>query len=312
MEDEDGVEGAELGADDAEVEPDDDGVEDDAELEDEEGGDLLLEGEAGAVGVEAGVPALFDVLEALGVAGHGDGDVRSGTSPGVGRGRSRFALVGDVAVLDARDGALDVLLGAVAILQLNIALRPKIEQENQHHSRKNNSRAPGIAGPAARHADAGVGSDLAVSRVEEVDEGGGDDDAGAEVAGEEVDVEGDAEAGDALGDDGEEGGAGGDDHDDEEGGDAGAELAVVVVGGGGDGADDVAGVGGGEVDVGGVEVCGAEVVGRHCVWWFGGFDRCGGFFFFFFLSAFLPFLRSFLLGRVYLFSHFILRWNVGI
>ncbi len=62
-----------------------------------------------------------------------------------------------------------------------------------------------------------------------MDEGGGDDDAGAEVASEEVDIEGDAESGDSFGDDGEEGCAGGNGHDDEEGGDAGPELTVVVV-----------------------------------------------------------------------------------
>ena len=46
MEDEDGVEGAEFGADHAEVETDDDGMEHDAEFEDQEGSDLLLESEA--------------------------------------------------------------------------------------------------------------------------------------------------------------------------------------------------------------------------------------------------------------------------
>ena len=77
-----------------------------------------------------------------------------------------------------------------------------------------------------------------------MDEGGGDDDARAEVAGEEVDVDGDAESGDSFGDDGEEGRAGGYYHYDEEGGYAGAELAVVFVVGGVEGADDIAGVGG--------------------------------------------------------------------
>ena len=77
-----------------------------------------------------------------------------------------------------------------------------------------------------------------------MDEGGGDDDAGAEIAGEEVDIDGDAETGDSFGYDGEEGCAGGDDHDDEEGGYAGAELAVVFISGGGEGADDIAWVGG--------------------------------------------------------------------
>ena len=96
-----------------------------------------------------------------------------------------------------------------------------------------------------------------------MDEGGGDDDAGAKVASEEVDVDGDAEARDSFGDDGEEGCAGGDDHDDEEGGDAGAESAIVLVVSGVEGADDIARVGGGEIDTGNVEIGATEVVGRH-------------------------------------------------
>ena len=97
-----------------------------------------------------------------------------------------------------------------------------------------------------------------------MDESRGDDDAGAEVASEKIDVEGDAESGDSFGDDGEECRAGGNSHDDEEGGDSRAELAIVFVGRGGEGADYVAGVCSCEIDVGSVEVCVAEVVGRHC------------------------------------------------
>ncbi len=63
-----------------------------------------------------------------------------------------------------------------------------------------------------------------------MDERRGDDDAGAEVAGEEVHVDGDAESRDSFGDDGEECRAGGNNHDDEEGGDASTELTVVFVG----------------------------------------------------------------------------------
>lgn len=62
-----------------------------------------------------------------------------------------------------------------------------------------------------------------------MDEGGGDDDAGAEVSSEEVDVDGNAEAWDPFCDDREEGRAAGANEDDEEGGYSGAELAVVFV-----------------------------------------------------------------------------------
>ena len=138
-----------------------------------------------------------------------------------------FAIGGD------GDGALNVLLDIDAVFDLDEALGAKIHEKDDHDGGEDDGGTPGVLGPITRHADAGLGTDFAVGGVEEVDEGGGDDDAGAEVAGEEVDVEGDTEAGDALGHDGEEGCAGGDDHDDEEGGDAGAELTVVFIVGGG-------------------------------------------------------------------------------
>lgn len=187
---------------------------------------------------------------------------------------------------------------ADAVLELDVALRPEIEEEDHHDGGEDDGGTPGILGPAARHADAGLGPYLAVRWIQKMDKGGSDDDAGAEVASEEVDVEGDMETGDAFGDDGEEGCAGGDDHDDEEGGDAGTELAIVFVGGGGDGADDIARVGGCEVDIGGVEVCGSEFVGRHCSrvwwwwWWLGGLTGfCG------FLSPLFSLLFPFFRGR---------------
>lgn len=55
-----------------------------------------------------------------------------------------------------------------------------------------------------------------------MNEGRGDDDTGAEVSSEEVDVDRNAESGDSFGHDWEESGAAGHDHDDEESGDAGA------------------------------------------------------------------------------------------
>ena len=63
-----------------------------------------------------------------------------------------------------------------------------------------------------------------------MDKGRGNDDAGSEIAGEEVDVEGYVESGNSFGDDGEESGAGGNDEDDEKGGNACAELAIIIVG----------------------------------------------------------------------------------
>ena len=63
-----------------------------------------------------------------------------------------------------------------------------------------------------------------------MNESGGDDYSGAEVAGEEVDVERDLEPSDAHRKDGEEGDGGGDNENDEDGGDASAEPAIVVIG----------------------------------------------------------------------------------
>ena len=149
-----------------------------------------------------------------------------------------------LAVWGVGDGILDVLLGAHTVLHLDVALGSKVEEKDEHDGCEDDGGTPGILRPVPRHTHAGLRSDLAVCRVQEVDEGGGDDDAGAEVAGEEVDVDGDAETGDSFGHDREEGCAGGYDHDDEEGGYAGAELAVVFVVGGVEGADDIAWVGG--------------------------------------------------------------------
>lgn len=114
MEDEDGVEGAEFGADDAEVQPDDHGVEYDAEFEDQEGGDLLLECEAAGFGV-----AEFDFLgETFFVI------VFRGR-----RVRCWYAMrtIRFVPVFDARDGGLDVLLRAHVVFDLHEALGSKVQ-----------------------------------------------------------------------------------------------------------------------------------------------------------------------------------------
>ncbi len=153
MEDEDGVEGAEFGADDAEVQSDDHGVENHAELEDQKGGDLLLEGQPGGFGV-----VVFDFLreshfEVLFRAG----DVRLGFSTG---------CVGIFfSVFDAGDGFLDVLLGSHTVFHLDVALRSKVEEENHHDGGEHDGGAPRVLGPSSRHAHAGVGSYFAVCWV---------------------------------------------------------------------------------------------------------------------------------------------------
>ena len=125
---------------------------------------------------------------------------------------------------------MDVLLGVYAVLDLNVALRSEVEWEDHHDGGEHDDGTPRVLRPSSRYPHARVRLYLAIGWVQEVYEGRGDDDTGAEVAGKEVDVEGDAESGNSFGDDGEEGRAGGDDRDDEEGRDTGAELAVVSVG----------------------------------------------------------------------------------
>lgn len=112
-----------------------------------------------------------------------------------------------------------------------------VKEEDDHHRGQYDCRTPCVFRPSSCHTDTCLRSDGTVGRVKKVYEGGGNDDASAEVSSEEVDVDGDAEAGDTFRDDGEEGRAAGTDEDDEEGGHSGAELAVVLVFADGHGAD---------------------------------------------------------------------------
>ena len=223
MEDEDDVQGGELVPRDAQVQTDDDGVEDDAELEDEEGGDLLAEGLFAGEGVFGGGGVVF--LEALFEGGEGGAlgglFVRGGAGGGLG--------IGVVVLAVGGDGAFDVLVPCHAVCGFHVALCAEVQQKDQHDCHQHDCRGPGVDRPVPRHAHAGRRTDLHVGRVEEVDKRCSDDDAGTEVASEQVDVERDAEAGDALGDDGEEGCGRRADEDDEEGGDACSQLAVVLV-----------------------------------------------------------------------------------
>ena len=212
MEYEDYVEGAEFVAYDAEVESDDDGVEDHAEFEDQERGDLLSE--FGPAGFCAAVfDFLVEGLIGMRCVGYG-----AGSRP------SDFFCVPAVG-----DGVLDVLFCAHAVFCLDVPLRSKVEEEDEHDRCEHDGGTPGILRPSSRHTYACLGADFAVCWVQEMYESGSDDDAGAKIASEEVDVDGDAESWDSFCDDGEECRTGGYNHDYEEGGDAGAEVAVVFV-----------------------------------------------------------------------------------
>lgn len=225
MEHEDDVQGGEFVARDPEVEPDDDGMEYNAEFQYQEGGDLLPK-----CGPTAYRVAESEFLVEGFVLRAEDGPV------------ARHIVV--LPVFNGSDGTLDVFFRAVAVFCLDVALRSKIEKKDQHDGSEHDGGTPRILRPIPRHAHARLGPDLAVCWVQEVYESGGDDDAGAKIAGEEVEVDGDAETGDSLGDDGEEGCTGGYDHDDEEGRNSGAESAVILIVSGIEGADDIAWVGG--------------------------------------------------------------------
>lgn len=261
MEDEDGVEGGEFFSRDTEVEADHDAVEDDAKFEDEEGGDLLAKGPLRGAGAVGGEVRVLEV-ELRVVYGR-----RGCLVVLVGRVEVLVSSVVVVAVRASRDRALEVVAMRMRGPEplLNVPLSSKIQQEGEHDGGHGDGRHPAEVGPVARHAYAGRGAYGVVGRVEQVDEGGGDDDAGAEVAGEEVDVEGGLEAADAGGEDGEDGGGGGGDEDDEDGRDAGTQAAVVIVALGVEVADDVAGIGGREVDASGVEA-GDFLCARHGCW----------------------------------------------
>lgn len=96
-----------------------------------------------------------------------------------------------------------------------------------------------------------------------MDERRGDNHASTEVSSEQIHVQRDAKPGNPLRDDGEEGREAGGDQDDEEGGDSSSQSAIVLIFRRCQRTDDIFGVGGGEVDITGIETWSAELVGGH-------------------------------------------------
>lgn len=91
-----------------------------------------------------------------------------------------------------------------------------------------------------------------------LDEGGSNDDAGTEVAGEEVHIDVDTQPSHTSSQDGEERGSGRYNEDHKEGGYAGTQATVVLVDAQAEVADNVSRVGSVEVDIGGVEISGHD------------------------------------------------------
>ena len=163
------------------------------------------------------------------------------------------------------DGTFDVGVSE-SIFLLNVPFGAEVEEEDQHDRRHGNGRRPRVLGPAASHADAGRRADLIVGGVEEVNEGRRDDDAGTEVAGEQVDIARYSETRYAGGEDREEGQEGRRDEENEDGRDTGADAAIELVAAPIHVADDVSGVGRIEIDAVGIEgAIGSGIVNvGHC------------------------------------------------
>lgn len=137
MENEDDVEGAEFRADDVEVEPNDHGIKEDAKFEDKEGGDLLFKGEPAGFCV-----AVFELFgETFNVFLYLDRHIRL---------RYNFSI------FHASDDTLNVMLGAHIILDLNIALRFKVKEEDHYNRSQHNSWTPWILRPTSRHTYTGI------------------------------------------------------------------------------------------------------------------------------------------------------------
>ena len=119
MKHDDDVQGAEFVPYHPEIKSDDDGVEYDAEFQDQEGGDLLLESRpAGFCSgkLEFLRKTLLGVIFCAMAVGLGSIARRGGV----------------FSVFSASDGTLDVLLCDHTVSHLNVALRSKVQQEDQH------------------------------------------------------------------------------------------------------------------------------------------------------------------------------------
>ena len=126
---------AEFVPDHTQIQPDNDGMDDDTEFEDEESGNLLFKGEFSRFRVFF-LEYIF---------------------------RFEFRVIHDlccclvtciVTIPLLGDGVLDVGSRLVAIFDLHIPLRPKVQQEDSNDRGQHDPRTPRVVGPMARHAHA--------------------------------------------------------------------------------------------------------------------------------------------------------------
>jgi hypothetical protein len=176
VEDDDRVEGVELGAGSAQVQADDDGVEDDAEFEDQEGRDLLAEGalfdlhgrRRDAVLLRIGLEVLRcrEILQRL-RRGNGGvevlvlvaavqlvvGERAARVSPvGVAMGMGMSRALGLARMVS--DDSVDGRAVTEAILPVDVLLRAKVHEEDQSDGGENNGRTPRVVSPVTGHAHA--------------------------------------------------------------------------------------------------------------------------------------------------------------
>lgn len=103
---------------------------------------------------------------------------------------SSFAVT---AVMMTGDESLDVRAVSKTVLVVNIALCTEIHKEDDHDGGEDYSWNPGIDCPVTSHADACIRTNLAISRVEEMNKCRSNDDSGTEVSSKEVDIDIDSE-----------------------------------------------------------------------------------------------------------------------
>lgn len=174
MEDEDDVQGDEFRSGDGEGEADEDGVKDDAELEDEDGSKL------GGVGLSQGVGGRgVRVQLAVGNVGALVAEVVFAARVGV---SGAFDVLGSfLAVLEAQVVRVRaaVAVGVVVVTaKFAVAHHHQLEEEHDEDDHESNAFGPWVDGDDALET---LVTKSLVCWCEQVDEGCGDDDAGSKV-----------------------------------------------------------------------------------------------------------------------------------
>lgn len=103
---------------------------------------------------------------------------------------SSFAVV---TMMMTSDESLDVRAVREAVLVVDVALSAKIHEEDDHDGGEDYSWNPRIDCPVTSHTDTCIGTNLAISRVEEMNKSRSNDDSSTEVSSKEVHIDIDSE-----------------------------------------------------------------------------------------------------------------------